>query len=130
MLRGTGPALLAIGLLHVLYVLIAGRAPLARLVRRGIGGLKVAPPAEEAPFWSLLLGAVTAAIGAHLAWAEATVGAVPASPGRILVGVGLAGGLALAPVSPFWLVLITGAAVIARARVASAREATAAGTDV
>ncbi len=107
-----------------------GRAPLARLVCRGIGGLKAAPPAEEAPFWSLLLGAVTAAIGAHLAWAEATVGAVPASPGWILVGVGLAGGLALAPVSPFWLVLITGAAVVARARAASARAATAAGTDV
>lgn len=115
MRRLTGPLLMALGALHVLFAVVAGSADLADIVRGGVGGLASSPDGAEAAFWSLLFGVLALTGGYQIHWAESRFGTVPAFPGWALVGIGLFGAF-LAPASPFWLVLLLGLAVLLQAR--------------
>lgn len=113
--RLIGPSVMALGTLHVLFAAVAGSSGLAEIARGGVGGLQSAPAGHEAHFWSLLFGVLALTVGYQIHWSRSRFGAVPAFPGWALVAIGLAGGI-LAPLSPFWLVLLLGLVIVVQAR--------------
>ena len=100
----SGPLLMAIGALDLLYVLVFHSRQLAAIAGDGIFDAVEIGPAHldrEVAFWHLTCGITFLLLGRLVRWTQARTGALPAFMGWSLLALGLFGA-ALVPVSGFW----------------------------
>lgn len=115
MLRLVGPALMVVGVLHVLTVVVARSEALADIARLGLDDPVSVEDARLETFWGLLFGFLLLTVGYQIRWARSRVGRVPPFPGAVVAGLGLFG-VVVAPISPgFWAMLLLGLAVVVQA---------------
>lgn len=118
----SGPLLMAIGVLDLLYVLAFHSRQLAAIARDGFfGAVEIAPAHldREVAFWHLTFGITVLILGGLVRWTQTRTGALPAFLGWSMLALGLFGAI-LVPVSGFWLVLAQAVMMLVVAR----REAT------
>ena len=120
MRRYTGPVVMAIGLLHILYVFATLRGPISSIARDGIFDAVDPYHDRNVAFWSLWFGVLLLTVGYLIHWTQSRVGTMPALPGWVLLGMGLTGGI-LMPASPFWVAIPLGLSVLLPARPARER---------
>ena len=100
----SGPLLMAVGGLDLLYVLVVHSRQLAAIVRDGFFDAVEIGPAHldrEVAFWHLTCGLTFLLLGGLVLWTQARTGALPAFLGWSLLALGLFGAV-LVPVSGFW----------------------------
>lgn len=115
MLRLIGPALMVVGVLHVLTVVIGQSEALADIARLGLDDPVSVEDERLETFWGLLFGFLLLTVGYQVRWARSRVGQVPPFPGAVVAGLGLFG-VVVAPISPgFWAMLLLGLAVVVQA---------------
>lgn len=112
MRRFVGPAVLVIGMLHILFVFATMRTPLVAIGRAGVFDAIGSHLDREAAFWSFWFGVLLATLGYLIHWIAARGQPVPALAGWVLVGLGVGGGV-LMPVGPFWIAIPLGWLVLA-----------------
>lgn len=103
----SGPLLMAIGMLDLLYVLMFYARQLSSIAGDGFFGAVESDPAQLGrgiAFWHLTFGVTVLILGALVRWAQARTGTLPALLGWSLLALGLFGAI-LVPASGFWLVL-------------------------
>jgi len=111
MRRYVGPALIVIGVVHLVYFAVHWSDRYAGIARAGVVNTVDGDDAREAAFWTLWFGVLVLTVGQLLRWIEARLGTVPAFPGWMLLVIGVGGGV-LMPLSPFWLVVPLGLALL------------------
>lgn len=111
MRRFVGPALIVIGLAHLLYFAVLWSDRYAGIARAGVVNAVEGDDRREAAFWTLWFGVLVLTVGYLVRWIERRLGTVPTFPGWMLLVIGLGGGV-LMPVSPFWLVVPLGLALL------------------
>jgi hypothetical protein len=100
----SGPLLMAIGVLDLLYVLVFHSRLLAAIARDGFFDAVEIGPAHldrEVAFWHLTCGITFLILGGLVRWTQARTGALPAFLGWSLLALGFLGAV-LVPVSGFW----------------------------
>jgi hypothetical protein len=100
----SGPLLMAVGGLDLLYVLVVHSRQLAAIVRDGFFDAVEIGPAHldrEVAFWHLTCGLTFLLLGGLVLWTQARTGALPAFLGWSLLALGFFGAV-LVPVSGFW----------------------------
>lgn len=117
-----GPAVLAIGVLHVLFVFATMRGPLAAIRRDGVFDAIGPNIDREAAFWSFWFGVLLATVGYLIHRVASQGGTVPAVAGWVLVGLGVLGGI-LMPFGPFWIAIPLGLLMLVPSRRNVAAEA-------
>lgn len=118
MRKMSGPLLIAIGVLDLLYVLAFYARQLSSIAGDGFFGAVESDPAQlgrEVAFWHLTFGLTVLILGALVRWAQARTGTLPAFLGWSLLALGLLGSI-LVPVSGFWLVLLLSVLMLVLAR--------------
>ncbi len=101
----SGPLLMAIGVLDLLYVLVFHSRQLAAVAQDGFFGAVEIGPAHldrEVAFWHLAFGVTVLILGALIRWTQARTGTLPSFLGWSLLALGLFGAV-LVPVSGFWI---------------------------
>ncbi len=104
MRRLSGPLLMAIGVLDLLYVLVFHSRQLAAIARDGFFDAVEIGPAHlerEVAFWHLTCGITLVILGGLVRWTQARTGTLPAFLGWSLLALGSFGAV-LVPVSGFW----------------------------
>ena len=100
----SGPLLMAVGGLDLLYVLVVYSRQLAAIFRDGFFDAVEIGPAHldrEVAFWHLTCGLTFLLLGGLVLWTQARMGALPAFLGWSLLALGFFGAV-LVPVSGFW----------------------------
>jgi hypothetical protein len=123
--RLSGPLLVAIGVLDLLYVLVFHYGQLAAISRDGFFGAVEVDPVQldrEVAFWHLVFGATIVILGGVIHWAQGRTGTLPAFLGWSLLALGLFGAI-LVPASGFWLVLPLAVTMLVVARRATTTKA-------
>jgi hypothetical protein len=115
MQRFIGPAIFAIGFLHIVYVFATMSGPIAAIVRAGVLDGVGANIDREAAFWSFWFGVLLATVGYLIHWIAAHGETVPPLAAWVLIGLGLGGGL-LMPVGPFWIAIPLGLLLLIQPR--------------
>ena len=126
---GAGSLVVAIGVLHTVFGLALGAAPLAGIAADGYVGAVEESFDRMAIFWVLAFGFALILAGESFRAIERRGDGVPRRLGWMLAAISLAGAAAI-PASGFWLGLVPAALVLARPRAASglsARSRTAGG---
>lgn len=122
MQRWIGRWLVTVGALHTLLGLFVFAAPLRAFV--GAGPLNVlggGEPLRSVAFWFLFGGVFICLVGYLIDWAERTPGAVlPRPVGWTLLATAVVG-VAVAPVSGFWLAFPPAVGLLARSRATAGR---------
>ncbi len=105
MRRIAGWLLMAIGVIHTVFVVWVGRGPLLGVVQDGF--FKALFPHHDRLeiFWSLCFGVMAFFLGQLISWCEAQGKQTPAFLGWEILGLGVLGA-ALMPVSGWWLVMV------------------------
>ena len=119
----SGPLLMAVGVLDLLYVLVFHSRQLAAIARDGfLDAVEVGPAHldREVAFWHLACGMTFLLLGGLVRWTQSRTGVLPAFLGWSLLALGCFGAV-LVPVSGFWLVLLQAVMMLVVVR----REATA-----
>lgn len=101
----SGPSLMAIGILDLLYVLVFHSRQLAAVAQDGFFDAVEIGPAHldrGVAFWHLTFGATVLILGGLVRWTQARTGTLPAFLGWSLLALGLFGAV-LVPVSGFWI---------------------------
>lgn len=114
-----GAMLLVIAVLHILAAPLFYGEALISIIDGGVFGAVDADPSavdlRSSGFWYLTAGIALAMAGANVAWIEKHHGRAPAHVGWMLLVLG-GFGVALMPISPFWLFFFVAAALAARSR--------------
>lgn len=100
----SGPLLMAVGVLDLVYVLVFHSRQLAAIARDGFFGAVEIGPAHldrEVAFWHLTFGVTVLILGGMVRWTQARTGTLPAFLGWSLLALGCFGAI-LVPVSGFW----------------------------
>jgi hypothetical protein len=100
----SGPLMMAIGVLDLLYVLVFHSRQLAAIARDGFFDAVEIGPAHldrEVAFWHLTCGITFLLLGWLVRWTQARTGTLPAFLGWSLLALGFLGAV-LVPVSGFW----------------------------
>jgi hypothetical protein len=100
----SGPLMMAIGVLDLLYVLVFHFRQLAAIARDGFFDAVEIGPAHldrEVAFWHLTCGITFLLLGWLVRWTQARTGTLPAFLGWSLLALGFLGAV-LVPVSGFW----------------------------
>lgn len=113
--RAAGRLLMAIGVIHTLFVVWMGRGPLLGVVQEGF--FRALSPHHDRLeiFWSLCFGVMAFFLGQLISRSEAKGVRTPAVLGWELLALGLLGAV-LMPVSGWWLVMVVGALILVDAR--------------
>ena len=124
MRRYVGPAVMLIGIAHLIVVSVLFSDRYAGIVRDGLFNTVDRDDKREAAFWTMWFGVLLLTVGYLIRFVQAHLGTVPALPGWVLLVTGLGGGILL-PASPFWLLVPLGLFILrpARSAVRSARGA-------
>ena len=124
MRRYVGPAVMLIGIAHLIVVSVLFSDRYAGIVRDGLFNTVDRDDKREAAFWTMWFGVLLLTVGYLIRFVPAHLGTVPALPGWVLLVTGLGGGILL-PASPFWLLVPLGLFILrpARSAVRSARGA-------
>jgi hypothetical protein len=102
----SGPLLMAIGVLDLLYVLVFHSRQLAAIARDGFFDAVEIGPAHldrEVAFWHLTFGITVLILGGLVRWTQSRTGTLPAFLGWSLLALGFFGAV-LVPVSGFWAI--------------------------
>ena len=102
----SGPLLMAIGVLDLVYVLVFHSRQLAAITRDGyFDAVEIGPAhlGREVAFWHLTFGITVLILGGLVRWTQSRTGALPAFLGWSLLALGCFGAV-LVPVSGFWAV--------------------------
>ena len=124
MRRYVGPAVMLIGIAHLIVVSVLFSDRYAGIVRDGLFNTVDRDDKREAAFWTMWFGVLLLTVGYLIRFVQAHLGTVPALPGWVLLVTGLGGGILL-PASPFWLLVPLGLFILrpAHSAVRSARGA-------
>lgn len=120
MRRYAGPALMVIGIAHILLFAVLHADRWAAIARDGLINTVDGDDKREAAFWAISGGPLLLTVGYLVHFIQARLGTVPAFPGWVFLAVGLFGGI-LMPVSPFWLFVPIGLSILRPARPATER---------
>ena len=115
MRRYVGPALMLIGIAHLILFSVLFSDRYADIVRDGLFNSVDGDDKREAAFWTAWCGVLLLTVGYLIRFVQARIGTVPAFPGWVLLVIGLGGGI-LMPVSPFWLFVPLGLFILRPAR--------------
>ncbi|UYM06712.1 DUF6463 family protein [Solicola gregarius] len=99
--RLCGPLLIATGIIHLAYGVVAGWDSVAALITDGIGSAESGSATRESWFWFLVAGIPMLLVGQLVTRHHARTGEVPAFLGWYLVA--FAALVYFIPVSGFWL---------------------------
>jgi Family of unknown function (DUF6463) len=102
----SGPLLMAIGALDLVYVLVFHSRQLAAIARDGFFDAVEIGPAHldrEVAFWHLTFGITVLILGGLVRWTQSRTGTLPAFLGWSLLALGFFG-VVLVPVSGFWAI--------------------------
>jgi len=113
MRRFVGPALIVIGVAHILTFAVLHADRWRAIARDGLVNTVDGDDKREAAFWAICCGPLMIMVGYLVHFSRTRLGTVPAFPGWVLLAMGLLGGL-LMPVSPFWLFVPLGLAILRR----------------
>lgn len=105
MKRWIGRTLVAIGLLHTVFGVVAFRSVWEALFQEGLLNTVNRQPLREAAYWFLFFGFVLLLLGALIDWCEAQQSRLPAFLGWGLLAMTLVG-VVVMPISGMWLALI------------------------
>jgi len=113
--RIAGWLLMAIGVIHTVFVVWVGRGPLLGVVQDGF--LRALFPHHDRleVFWSLCFGVMAFFLGQLISWSEAQGKWMPAFLGWEILGLAVLGAV-LMPVSGWWLVMVAGLLILAGSR--------------
>ena len=111
MRRYAGPILIVVGIVHILLFAVVFSNRYAGMARDGVINTVDGDDKREAAFWTIWFGLLLLTVGYLLRFVQARLGTVPAFPGWALLAMGLFGGI-LMPVSPFWLFVPLGLAIL------------------
>jgi hypothetical protein len=120
MRRHVGPALMLIGIAHLLLFSVLFADRYAGIVRDGVVNTVDGDDKREAAFWTMWCGLLLLTVGYLVRFIQTRLGGVPAFPGWVLLATGLGGGI-LMPASPFWLFVPLGLSILRPARPAAGR---------
>ena len=115
MRRYVGPALMLIGIAHLIVVSVLFAERYAGIARDGLFNTVDRDDKREAAFWTMWFGVLLLTVGYLIRFIQAHLGTVPALPGWVLLVMGL-GGAILLPASPFWLLIPLGFFILRPAR--------------
>lgn len=115
MIRLVGPALMVLGISHLVTVILGASEAIADIARLGLDDPVSVEAERLETFWGLLFGFLLLTVGYQVHWARSRTGGVPAFPGLVVAGLGLFG-VGLAPISPgFWAMFLLGLAIVVHA---------------
>lgn len=120
MRRYAGPALIVIGIAHILFFAVLHADRWAAIARDGLFNTVDGDDKREAAFWAICGGPLLLTVGYLVRFVQTRLGTVPAFPGWVFLGMGLVGGV-LMPVSPFWLFVPIGLSILRPGRPAAER---------
>ncbi|MCC2626469.1 MAG: hypothetical protein K0S14_119 [Thermomicrobiales bacterium] len=115
MRRYVGPALMLIGIGHLIVVSVFFSERFAAIARDGLFNTVNGDDKREAAFWTMWFGVLLLTVGYLIRFVQAHLGTVPGFPGWVLLVMGLGGGILL-PASPFWLLILLGLFILRPAR--------------
>ncbi len=113
--RWVGVAVVAIGIIHVLFGVVVFRGTLVEILRDGIVNTVNGQLDRELTFWFIIFGLLTILLGALIDWCETSAPKLPQFLGWSLLG--LTGICVLfMPLSGGWLLLVPAIGAIARSK--------------
>jgi hypothetical protein len=99
--QAIGLSVVALGIAHILSVVLLYPDELLAFVGSGFGGLYNSPATETQAFWSVLFGVMVAAAGQLIWWSGRQARIISVVPGIIMTIVGAIGAW-FVPIAPFW----------------------------
>lgn len=115
MRRYVGPALMLIGIAHLIVFSVLFSDRYAGIARDGLFNTVDGDDKREAAFWTMWFGVLLLTVGYLIRFIQAHLRTVPAFPGWVFLVMGLGGGILL-PASPFWLLVPLGLFILRPAR--------------
>ncbi len=120
MSRYVGPFLILVGVVHLVLFAVLHADRWAAIARDGVVGTVDGNDEREAAFWTMGFGVLLLLAGDLLRHPRSGSADAPASAGRLLIVLGLAGGI-LMPFSPFWLFVPVGLLLLRPSRTPALR---------
>ena len=113
--RWVGMAVVAIGIIHVLFGVVVFRGTLVEILRDGIVNTVNGQPDRELSFWFIIFGILTILLGALIDWCEANAPMLPRFLGWSLLGLtGIC--VLIMPLSGGWLLVVPSIGAITRSK--------------